>query len=310
MTASLPSLSVIVVNYFSETDLGRCLDSLSRFDPDLCYELIVVDNGSTGGELDDVLRPFVPSVEVKVIASDQNVGFARACNRGLGVARGEYILFLNPDVLFIENSVSRMIDFLDRNAGAGAVGCSQVLTSGRLHIGRAGYHPGLVTAFNHSFFLSRFLPGIFRGIYLIRDKTDDPLEVDWVSGGFLLARQEVVRQVGGFDESFFLYSEDMEWCFRIKKKGWNIYYLPYTRIVHERKESSSRAPNPGVWLKSQVSLYRRDHHVISVIIFAVTVISGLLLRSALYLILYLLWRRPRDKAQGKKLFRSVFEYFH
>ncbi len=304
----LPLVSVIMVNYYSEADLGRCVGSLRQHDPALHYELIVIDNGSTAESLPGPLLQLSSSINVKVVHNAQNVGFAKACNQGMAQSGGKYILLLNPDTLLAENSITQMIDFLERDPKIGVVGCKQVLPSGRYVVGRAGYYPKLSRAFNHSFFLSRFFPNFFKGIYLIHDPAPTPIEVDWVSGGCLLVRGEIFQRVGGMDESFFLYSEDVEWCARIKREGWKIYYLSTTHIIHNQRKDALKGPYPGSWLKSQVSLYRRDHNEVSVHLFTLFVLSGMIFRSFVYLFLYLFSRESEDKAQAKYLIRSVFAY--
>jgi GT2 family glycosyltransferase len=302
-----PLLSVIMVNYFSEADLAKCVVSLCQYDPTLHFELIVVDNGSTGDNLQIVLSQLPLSIDVKVIHNAQNVGFAKACNQGFAQIQGKYILLLNPDTLLVENSISQMVDFLDHHQETGVVGCSQMLPSGRPCVGDAGYYPCLSRAFNHSFFLSRLFPNVFKGMYLIhKTKAATPIEVDWVSGGCLLLKRELLRRAGGMDESFFLYSEDVEWCSRIKRNGWRIYYLPFTYIIHNTRRNPLGDPNPGLWLKSQIGLYRRDHNEVLARLFSLTVLSGMIFRSIVYLFLYFFFRQSEDKAQARYLLRSVF----
>jgi GT2 family glycosyltransferase len=303
-----PPLSIIMVNYYSEMDLEKCIRSLQRFEPPLQYELVIVDNGSPKDQLKTVLRQFESSLDVKVIPNPENVGFARACNQGMTMSQGEYVLLLNPDILFVEDSITKMIDFLNHHQEVGVVGLKQISPSGRHYVGDAGYYPTLGRAFNHSFFLSRLFPNFYRGIYLIHDPVPTPIEVDWVSGGCLLVREEVFHRVGGMDESFFLYSEDVEWCSRIKRNGWRIYYFPSTYIVHNTRKDLLRDPYPGLWLKSQVSLYRRDHQEITTRLFSMTMLSGMILRSIVYLFLYLFFKRSEDSTHAKYLFRSFFAY--
>jgi GT2 family glycosyltransferase len=303
-------LSIISVNYHSEIDLRKCMESIQRYEPRLQYEWILVDNGSTEGKLDRSLQGLYLPIGRKVIRNDENAGFAKACNQGMAQSHGQYILLLNPDTLLVENSISQMIHFMDHHPEAGVVGCKQILPSGRHYVGDAGYYPSLGKAFNHSFFLSRFFPNLFKGIYLTHvTRERKPMEVDWVSGGCLLFRREVMERAGGMDEAFFLYSEDMEWCKRVKQRGWQIYYLLFTSIVHHRSNHANDGDRaPGLWLKSQIGLYRRDHREISTRIFTLTVLSGLVLRSAIYLLLSLFFRGPGDRSQAKSLLCSVSSY--
>ena len=298
------SLSLIMVNYFSETDMESCFNSLKKYSPGLKYHLVVIDNGSSGNELEGMLNRIDLGADIQVIRNQRNVGFARACNQGIRISRGEFILLLNPDTLFVENSIGSMMDFLKQHPEAGAAGCRQLFPSGKHYVGDAGYHPGLATAFNHAFFLSRLFPRLFKGIYLVGEKKGkNPIKVDWVSGGCLLVRKGVIDQVGAMDETFFLYSEDVEWCARIRSHGWRIYYLPFIRMIHACR--GNRHQESGLWLKNQILLYRRDHPDGSPSLFKWTILSGLILRSILYFCFYFVSRSPKNERKTRTLLQSV-----
>ncbi len=299
-----------MVNYYSEGDLEKCMASFRSLEPTLEYEWIVIDNGSVGDELRMSLKQFAPPSGVELIRNRENVGFATAVNQGVALSHGKYVLLLNPDVLLVEDSISQMMDFLNQHPEVGVVGCKHVSASGRHDVGDAGYHPSLRKAFNHAFFLSRLFPNVFGGTYVINEpKPGPPLEADWVSGGCLLFRKEIIDRVGGMDETFFLYSEDVEWCSRIKRSGWKIYYLTFTQVVHNRRKGGLRDRDPGLWLKNLRDLYRRDHAEASTYLFNFIMLSGLILRSWIYLLLHLYSKDPADMARARTLLRSVFAYF-
>jgi N-acetylglucosaminyl-diphospho-decaprenol L-rhamnosyltransferase len=303
-------LSVVMVNYYSERDLEECMTSFQKFEPALQYEWIVIDNGSIRGDLRRSLRTFAPALGMELIQNRENMGFARAVNQGVALSHGKYILLLNPDMLLVENSISQMMDFLNQHPEIGVVGCKHIWTSGKHNVGDAGYYPTVGRAFNHAFFLSRFFRNTFRGIYVMSEpKGSLPLEVDWVSGGCLLLRKEIFHQAGGMDETLFLYSEDIEWCSRVRGRGWEISYLPYTHTIHNRWKNPLGGADPGLWLKNLRNIYRRDHPEALACIFSFILISGLILRLLIYFFLHLLSKDPEDMVRAKTLLRSVFAYF-
>ena len=297
-----------MVNYFSEADMEGCLDSFQRHHPGLECQLIIVDNGSGGDRLSQTLRRLDGRINLTLIKNEENIGFAKGCNQGFARSRGAYILLLNPDILFVEDSIRRMIDFMNHHPHVGVVGCRQVLPSGRHYVGDAGYHPSLAKAFNHSFFLSRLFPGLFKGVYLIRGgEPKEPIDVDWVSGGCFLFRKELLERAGRMNESFFLYAEDMEWCRRVRECGWQVAYVPFTHVIHKRRHhpKGSRAV---IGLRSQRALFRHDHGTLSTLLFEAVTLSGLVLRSLAYSLLHILRRNPEYRHQAREVLRSILAY--
>lgn len=224
-------LSIVVVNWNARDYLRACLESVYAETKRLRLEVCLVDNASHDGSADLVEAEF-PGVHV--IRNLQNVGYAAANNQGLRWARGRYVLLLNPDTVITDRALERLADFLEEHPRVAVVGPQLVSPDGRVQGGAAGYEPSLSTVFNYHFLLYRLAPRRVRGLWLARERYADPspIRVDWVAGACLMARGEAVRQVGGLDEGYFMYAEDMAWCAKMRAAGWEVYCLPTARVIH------------------------------------------------------------------------------
>ena len=232
-------LSVIIVNYNVKYFLEQCLCSVQKALNNLHGEIIVVDNNSSDGSM-DYLQPKFSSVNF--IANDKNLGFGKACNQGLAIAKGKYILFLNPDTIVAEDCFKKCIDFFESHAGAGALGIRMIDGSGNFlkESKRAFPSPqtsfykltGLARLFPHSKTFSRYHLG-----YLDENKNH---VIDVLAGAFMMVRKEVLDKLGGFDEVFFMYGEDVDLSYRIQKAGYNNYYFAESSIIHFKGESTRK----------------------------------------------------------------------
>ncbi len=233
--------SVVIVNYHTDELLADCLASLTKTSHGLEIEAIVVDNSgtlSTGG-----FGERFPGV--RVVANRENVGFARAANQGIEVARGRHVLCLNPDTVLHEGAITTLVGYLDANPRVGAAGARLLESDGRLQYSCRRF-PGYLTIFFGRYaVLTRLAPGNAASrdyLYLDWDHRS-VREVDWVSGACLMVRSEVIATVGGFDEAFFLFVEDMDWCRRIRDAGWTVAYVPDAVVTHHI--GASRGPVPA-----------------------------------------------------------------
>lgn len=224
-------LSVIIVSWNTRALLERCLHSLSEIKLAGPFEIIVVDNASSDGSVEMVRERF-PSA--RIIANAENLGFARANNLGIQAARGRYLLLLNPDTEVPPETLPVLIRFMESHPEVGVVGPKLVNGQGIVQGGAAGHAPSLKTVLNHALFLDRLFPRWCPGVWLWPGAyhTETSIKVDWVSGAAMLVRASVVQQVGGLDEAYFMYAEDIEWCGRISKAGWKIVCLPSVHVVH------------------------------------------------------------------------------
>ena len=232
-------LSIIIVNYNVRHLLRKCLHSIYHNTKEISLEITIVDNNSTDGSVDMVKSEFP---EVKLIENCQNLGFAKATNQGLRENQGRYILLLNPDTVVLPNALDGMVDFMDENPDAGAVGCKLLYPDGSLQPSCRSF-PTLRAAFFENSGLERLFPrnkliGNYRMGYW---RHDCVREVDQPMGSALMLRRNAINQVGLMDEQFYMYYEEVDWCYRIKKRGWKIYFNPRAEVIHYAGESTSQA---------------------------------------------------------------------
>lgn len=254
-------VSVIIVSYNVRELLDACLQSIrhaaEHFDGTV--ETIVFDNDSRDGTV-ALLQPRWP--DVTWIASDRNLGFGTGCNRGAAAATQDLVLFLNPDTLVREDTFAVMRDFLAAHPEAGATGCKVVNRDGTLQAACKRSFPSPRVAAYKFLGLGNLFPksrvfGRYNLTYLDENETH---EVDAVSGSFMCMRAEVFREVGGFDEDFFMYGEDLDLCYRIKRAGYHNYYHPGTQVVHFKGESAKSRPlRSFLYFHEAMILFARKH---------------------------------------------------
>lgn len=233
-------VSIVIVNYNVKDYLEQALRSVRRAVKGLSSEIFVVDNNSTDGSERLFESDFK---EVRLMRNDENLGFARANNQALRLARGRYLLLLNPDTIVQEDTVGAMVDFMEAHPEAGAVGCKVLNPDGSLQLACRRSFPTPGVAFFKLIGLSHLFPKskLFGRYNLTYLDPDEVHEVDALSGSFIFLRREVISEVGLLDEDFFMFGEDIDWCYRIKNRGWKIYYVPTTQIVHYKGESIRRS---------------------------------------------------------------------
>ncbi len=261
-------LSVVIVNWNVMAFLERCLSSIYAClqsssptgEPDtLQCEVIVVDNASTDGSPAMVRQRF-PAVNL--IVCDTNLGFTKANNVGIAHSSGRYILLLNPDTEVTGNAFSTMVSYMDQCPDVGALGPKLLFPDGRIQSSRRRF-PTLATAFLESTILQQWCPhNRVLQHYYVQDRSDDEeQDVDWVTGACLLIRRQAWEQVGPLDEDFFMYSEELDWCRRLKKAGWRVVYIPWAEIIHHEGQSSSQVvPARHLYFQSSKVRYFRKHH--------------------------------------------------
>lgn len=197
-------LSIIVVNYNNNDYLENCLGSVDAFTDKISFEILFVDNNSSDGSIAFVREKFP---KVKIIQNNANLGFTRANNAALKVYQGRYTLLLNTDTIIRPGALDKLVNFMDNHPKAGACGPKLLNINGSIQ------HQG--GFFNRKFWLAK-----------------NPVEVDYVIGAALLVRRETIDQVGVMDENFFFSNDDLDWCRRIRKAGWQIFFVPEATIIH------------------------------------------------------------------------------
>lgn len=235
----MPAVSILIVNFKVKYFLEQCLLSVIKATRGITSEIIVVDNHSADGSA-EYLRAGFP--DIVLIESDENLGFGKANNLALKRATGDYILFLNPDTLLGEDTLTCCIRFLQDTANAGACGVSMIDGSGRyLKESKRGF-PGPWTAFCKLSGLTAIFPKskLFARYYLgyLDDQENHPVEI--LSGACMMVKKTVLDQTGGFDEQFFMYAEDIDLSYRILQKGFQNYFLASTQILHFKGESTRK----------------------------------------------------------------------
>lgn len=223
--ASKIDLSIIIVNYNTKELLEQCLESLTGDE-----EIIVVDNASTDGSVEMAEKEFP---KVKLVKNKENLGFAKANNQAFRQARGEYVLFLNPDTVVLGQASLKMVQWLEKHPRVGILGC-QILDEDKKIRSSGGFFPNLWRVFLWMSGIDHFPPvaRAFGAYHLPPSFFKAQGELDWVQGCALLARREVLEKIGGFDENFFMYAEEVDLCLRAKKLGWQVWFTPGAQIIH------------------------------------------------------------------------------
>jgi Predicted glycosyltransferases len=229
----------VIVHYKVPDFLQRALRSLRQAQLYDQSEVIVVDNASRDDSKRCITEEFP---EVQWIGLKSNIGFGKACNVGAQCARGTYVLFLNPDTLVSQNTLSECFNFFNQHDHTGIIGPKILNPDGSLQVSCRRSFPTPPVAFYRLMGLSKFFPKSRRfGQYnLTFLDPDQASEVDAVSGSFMFMQLSIFQDIGGFDETFFMYGEDLDLCWRFKEKGYAIWYDPHTQIIHFKGRSSAK----------------------------------------------------------------------
>jgi GT2 family glycosyltransferase len=232
-------LSIIIVNYNVRHFLEQCLFSVQKAITGMQAEVCVIDNNSSDNSV-DWLQPRFPSFQF--LANKENIGFAKACNQGIKMAKGKYILFLNPDTIVPEDCFQKCISFFDAHSDAGALGIKMLDGSGKFLKESKRSFPSPRTSLFKLFGLSRLFPHskIFSKYHLGNLDENKDHEVDVLAGAFMMIKKEVLDKTGGFDEVFFMYGEDVDLSYRIQKTGYKNYYFSGSSIIHFKGESTRK----------------------------------------------------------------------
>lgn len=233
---SAPGVAAVIVSYNVSALLVRCIASLRA---DGIERIVVVDNASAD---DSVAASRAADPAVEVVALDENVGFGAGANRGVARTTEPYVLVLNPDVEVEPGSTKVLLDALEGDPGLALVGPGIETPEGELYPSARTF-PDMADAAGHAFLHFVWPSNPFSRRYRMLDWDHaDARDVDWVAGTHLLARRTAWDQVGGFDEAFFMYMEDVDLCWRLHRAGWRVGYEPAARVVHGIGRSTDQTP--------------------------------------------------------------------
>ena len=277
-------LSVVVVSFNGRDYLRRCVASVLEHTQGVSCELIVVDNASWDGSAQMVETEFP---QVALIRLPVNVGFAAGCNRGIERAAGEFVLLLNPDTELAEDALSSMVAYCRQNPSVGILGPKLLNSDGSLQLSCRRFPSHLTSLFNRRSVLTRLFPGnpISRR-YLMTDWAHDRIApVDWLSGACLMLRREMVERIGGMDEGYFMYIEDVDLCYRAHQAGYEVVYFPQVAVTHHIGRSTETMPNRSIvqWHRSMWRYYRK--HMRGNLLLDVLTLAGIAARCAYQLAL-------------------------
>jgi N-acetylglucosaminyl-diphospho-decaprenol L-rhamnosyltransferase len=245
-------ISIIIVSWNVRDLLRQCLrsvasrqstvdsrdSSLTTVDGRRSTEVIVVDNASRDGTVEMVRAEFP---DARVMANVENAGFTRANNQALAVAQGRYLFLLNPDTELRPSALRTLYDYAEQHPRVGIIGPQLFYGDGSVQSSRRRF-PTLATAFLESTRLQQWFPRnrVLSRYYMCDTRDDATQEVDWINGSAMFVRRAVYDQIGGLDEGFFMYSEELDWCYRAKQAGWQIVYLPTVQVTHYEGKSSEQ----------------------------------------------------------------------
>jgi len=241
-------LSIIIVNWNTKDLLIPCLTSIPRMMQGFKMEIFVIDNDSRDGSVSEVKKTFP---FVYLIENEKNLGFAKAANQGLKKASGEYALLLNPDTRLKGETIERLISFMDQHLEAGLVGAQLLNADGSKQNSIANF-PSLATELLNKSLLRWLFPKSFPGK---EEDYSEPIEVESVIGACMMVRREAMDQVGLLDEHYFLFLEETDWCYRMKKAGWKVYHVPQAEVYHFQGKSAEREKE-----RARVEYFRSRYH--------------------------------------------------
>ncbi len=273
-----PDVSVVIVNWNTRELLQQTLESLYRETQQVTFETIVVDNGSTDGSFQLLQHAWK---QVCSIALAENKGFAVANNIGIRIASGRYVLLLNSDTIVLPTTLCGMVSFLDAYPDTGCVGCRHLNLDGSLQRSMDSF-PNLLNdllSYSELYRLPLLLPFLQRRFPWWSDH-NHVRDVDWVNGACMMVRRQVIAKVGGLDECYFIYAEEIDWCYRMRKAGWSVYFVPEAEIIHIGGQAMNRAADIRVVLKykGQCRFYRKHYPVWKYIVLRTIVMNAAALR--------------------------------
>jgi len=276
----MKTLSIIIVNYNVRDFLMHTLESIRRAVVNISHEIFIVDNSSVDGSVEMVKNRFP---EVHLIENQVNKGFAAANNQAMKISSGKYIVLINPDTVVQEDTFSNLLEFMEDHADAGASTCKILNPDGSFSIDSRHSIPTPMSAFWKQIGFHLLFPKskIFARYNLTYLDENEIYPVDAISGSFMFIRRTTYEDVGNLDEDFFMYCEDVDYCYRITKSGWKIYYAPVSDIIHYKGESTKKNNLDYVlnFNKSLYLFYKKHFQKKYFSLFAWFILTGIFFRG-------------------------------
>jgi len=252
-----PLVSLVIVHYRTPDLLARCLSQITEARIEIPYEVIVVDNDP----VDHRAAELADQYGIRFIRNERNLGYGRAVNQAMAAAHGRYYMILNPDVEVGAGSIETLASYLDDHPAVGMCGPKLFSTDGTLQYSARTFYTLKIILLRRTP-LGRLFPNSKTvSDHLMMDwDHNDTREVDWMLGGALMVRSEAIKDVGGMDDRFFLYFEDVDWCNRMKRRGWRVVYVPSATMVHAHQRASSRgflSPGKRMHIESALRFYEK-----------------------------------------------------
>jgi hypothetical protein len=286
------SVCISIVHYNAPDLLERCLESFGRYPPKLPYRIVVADNSASFLSIRDLVARFP---RCRLIEMPRNVGFATANNHAVRDAGEQYLFFLNPDTEIREGTIENLIEKIDSDPETGAIGPMNVGPDGEVQLSCRTF-PGYSTILAHRYsLLTRLFPNNRISSSYLQSTLDhsQSSEVDWLSGAALLLRRSDFEKLGGFDEAFFLYAEDVDLCYRLHLMGRKIRYEPSAKVQHSIGGSSRRHRFRALWERhrSMYTFYKK-HYSLEIPLIDFMTLLGITLRGVSFLFLEAVGRAP------------------
>lgn len=278
----MTDISIVIVSYNTQELLKKCIKSVIKHTRGIRYEIIVVDNASSDRSV-EVIRDIEGIKNIKVIKNRENLGFSVANNQGIKVSKGRCVLLLNSDTALHENSLQKMVEWMDRNFDVGISTCKLLNTDGSLQP-TGGMFPDKFRLLLWSLFLDDipYVEKLFGSYHPGSSWFVGVKYQDWVTGAFFLIRREVLDKLGGLDENIFMYGEELEFCYRASREGWKIVYVPITSITHVGRASGTSVNAILGEYRGLIYFYKKHSPLLDLVFAHIVIKIGAIIRSLVY----------------------------
>lgn len=301
-------VSIIIINYYSTELLEGCLDSIFKYMNGINSEIIIVDNGSVAGDLENLLSKYSG---IKLVMNQSNKGFGAANNQGAELAKGKYLLFLNNDTIIQENSIKKVFDYANSISGENIIGCRLLNADGSIQKSVFDF-PTLANVFTSNFFLYLLFPKSkhFNKYHLMNKGINSITDVEVVTGAFLFITKNIFKKLGGFDERFFFYMDETDLCYRHRQNNGRVIYYPEISVIHLKGKSAKGES----WFKnkyqsiSTIKFFQKHFSTMKFILAIFFHYSGLMLRIPIFLIAGILLMKKELMKRSFYYLRIIFIY--